>query len=218
MSDLEKEIQRLKRLLENHKEFLNKKDNDIEELKKENLQLKTKNDNFYKERRTLEICIEERNKTISSLEKEVVSRTLKDLKDGVKAKREKGEVVYKDELALEWYKLFLEMPNQTRNRITVEAEKMFDNKQANIPAIREYLMKEVYIPRVLYEKGFFPICEASRKGKVKAKVNRLKVIRDNLKNELIKTENELKELQPNIDDSDFWAYCETAAKSHEGIE
>lgn len=149
------ELEKLKRIIESQNSVFEKLDENLTASNKVISELSQKNLNLEKKISEYESQLKIKDTKIVALEKEVVARTIGDLKKGRNKKRELGEIIYTDFLRIEWYKLFQELPKLTRNRILAEAEKLLDNKQDYILEVREYLVKNIYLPKTLYEKKMF---------------------------------------------------------------
>ena len=191
--ELFKENEKLKFLLKNHIDYIDKKENDLFLEQEKNKNLKLVIEKFKEE---LIICkrnLKIKDENIEALEKETLGRIINDLRNGVKKKEANGEIIFKRELAQEWYKLFLELPTLTRNRILLEAENNFDEKQSKIPSVKEYLLKEVYIPKVLYDKKMFLASEKQKEGFEKNRIYNLKVKKEKLKKEYLEIKEILKQ-------------------------
>ena len=191
--ELFKENEKLKFLLKNHIDYIDKKENDLFLEQEKNKNLKLVIEKFKEE---LIICkrnLKIKDENIEALEKETLGRIINDLRNGVKKKEANGEIIFKRELSQEWYKLFLELPTLTRNRILLEAENNFDEKQSKIPSVKEYLLKEVYIPKVLYDKKMFLASEKQKEGFEKNRIYNLKVKKEKLKKEYLEIKEILKQ-------------------------
>ena len=153
--ELIKEVERLNFLLNNHKEAYERIDLKLEEKEKEIKEINLYILNLKKVNDDLNLQLKIKNNEIQSLEDEVLARCIGDIRKNRKEKRANGELICEELLDSNWKNLFYGLPEKTRNRFVDKAEKFIDAKGKNIPKVKKYQLEHVFLPKILYEEGFF---------------------------------------------------------------